>query len=85
MDADTILGSCLKLKSFMYDGASFYMRNSQGILWEEITGLRLWRVTGRFHRDEENVGFILILYTLYILYLASILYYIPSYRKKNQY
>lgn len=55
MNVDTVLGGCFSLKSFMYDGASFCMQKSQGILLEEITGLKLWHVMIRFLRDEENV------------------------------
>lgn len=54
MNVDTVLGGCFSLKSFTYDSASFGMQKSQGILLEEITGLKLWHVMVRFLRDEEN-------------------------------
>jgi len=61
----------------MYDSANFYKHKSQGSFWEEITGLRLWYMMGKFLREEENKVVIFYRYT------TSILYYIPSHRKKS--
>lgn len=46
---------------------------------EEITGLKLWHVIGRFLRDEENVVVIFYWNTM------NILYYTTLYRRNLQY